>query len=105
MGAAAGALAAVESVTGVRPATCPWHAYSDPDVVAVLRGHRLNETHQFFSSFGDDPPAWLADAVDYYGGLLERVRAAVRRKRQEEAERQRAGGVPSGWVEEGGGRG
>jgi hypothetical protein len=105
-GAATGALAAVESATGVRPETCPWNAYSDPDVVEVLQAHRLNEKHQFFSAFPDnDPPDWLCRAVDIYEAFLDRVRSGVIRKRREDAEKRAASATPAGWVEEGGGRG
>lgn len=104
MGAAAGALAAVESVTGHRPETCPWRAYSDPEVVQVLRAHGLYEDHQFFQA-SPDPPAWLAEAVYFYRAMLDRVRSAVRRKMKEDAERERGARPGPGWVEEGGGRG
>lgn len=103
MGAAAGAIAAVESVTGVRPVTCPWRAYFERDVVEVLHAHRLDEKHQFYAAYGGDPPAWLATAVDLYGALLERVRSVVRRQRREAAERARAQQAPDGWESEGGG--
>lgn len=103
-GAAAGAIAAIASVTGTRPETCPWRAYGDADVQEVLAAHRRDEKHQLYQAYPDfDPPAWLVDAVEYYDTALDRVRASVKKSARIEAEK-RASRAPAGWVEDGGGR-
>lgn len=98
-----GALALVERVTGVRPDGCPWRAYYDPESVQVIRAFAWLDRHQVREFWGDDPPAWMVEALDRYRAMLEAVRFDV--LEQDRKDRSRSSSpTPPGWVMEDGGR-
>lgn len=65
----------MEQLTGEPAEGCPWHAFSDPDVLLVLEAHQHWEQHQAREFWGDDPEWWLVGAVAHYARALEAVRA------------------------------
>ena len=75
--AAVAGLAAVRSVVGVEPPTCPWRAFGDPRVREVLRCFRWYEKGQVREAWGDDPPAWLVQALDIFARALDTARADI----------------------------
>lgn len=82
-------LDAIEASTGERPDACPWWAFHEPDVQAVLQAHDWFESGQLREWWGDDPPYWLVLAVRHYHRQLDLVRAESYRLEAEE--RKRAG--------------
>lgn len=82
----AGELAAIEHVMGERPDGCPWAAFRDPDVVAVLRAYDWHESGQCAEWWGPDPEWWLVEGVREYHRALGRARAdALKVQRQRDA--------------------
>lgn len=62
-------------MTGARPTACAWWGFFDDDVAAVIRAHAWYEKNQGREWWGDDPEAWLVEAVGLYDRVLERCRA------------------------------
>lgn len=76
MGAPARAVLAVfKEVTGHDSPTCPWWAFYEPRVGAVLRAYDWRD--QLSAWWGPDPERWLVDGLQVYRTTLERVRADV----------------------------
>ena len=69
--------ALVEKVTGGESPGCPWRAFYEPQVGAVLRAHDWFEKGQASTWWGPDPERWLIDGVHVYQSALDRVRADV----------------------------
>lgn len=59
-------LGAIESITGVRPHTCPWRALYHPLVIEVADVCALAERGLAMARLGADPAAILLDAVVVY---------------------------------------
>lgn len=69
----------VERVTGTRPHTCPWQAFSDPDVGAVLDLYRMATNGMgahLASVWGMNPPAYLWDGLQHYAHAVAKVQEA-----------------------------
>lgn len=75
--AALGALAAVRTVCGGEPPECPWRAWSDPEVAAVIDAWAAYDKGQLATVIGDDPPHWLVEGVLVFSRALESGRADV----------------------------
>lgn len=75
--AAIGALSVVRDVCGAEPPECPWHAWSDPEVAAVVSAWHWYEKGQLSTLLGDDPPAWIVDGVRVFASALDASRADV----------------------------
>lgn len=75
--AAIGALSVVRTVCGEEPPECPWHAWSDPEVAAVVSAWHWYDKGQLSTLLGDDPPHWLVEGVRVFGSALEAARADV----------------------------
>lgn len=89
-----------EAVTGHRPFGCAWWGFFDPDVADVIAAHAWYEEHQVRELWGDDPEAWLVEALGIYVRALERARAD--RQRRTAAVRAATASAPGdGWQVEG----
>lgn len=75
--AAVASLGAVRHVCGTEPPECPWHAYSDPEVLAVIDAWRWFDKGQLALRLGNDPPRWLVEGVRVFNAALEAARADV----------------------------
>lgn len=71
-------LDAAEASTQVRPATCPWSGFYDPDVRLVrwVHGFWPHLEH----AWGDEPEQWLVEAVAFYHRALEQAARVAREK-------------------------
>lgn len=78
-----GELEAIEAEQGERPTTCPWRAYADSDVVAVIQAYDFWESGQCAEWWGADPEWWLVEAVRYYHRALGTARDAVHKLRRD----------------------
>lgn len=87
---ALGALEVVRSVCGSSPPECPWHAWSDPEVAAVVSAWAWFDKGQLAVPLGDDPPHWLVEGVRAFGAALEAARSDV--QEQERRAREAAHG-------------
>lgn len=76
-GAARAARELVEKVTGhpAESVTCPWSAFSDPDVREVIAAHEFWPAVEFWA--GDDPEWWLIEGLRVYHRALEATRVDV----------------------------
>lgn len=79
-----GELAAIESEHGERPHECPWRAYAERDVIAVLHAHDWWDSGQCAEEWGPDPEWWLVEATRYFHRALETSRAAVDKLRRDQ---------------------
>lgn len=82
-------LSGIERATGGRPEGCPWQAFRDPFVGAVLRAYRWFRSGQLAVAYPDLPAA-LARGLEVYDAALNAVQAYdIREERKRrEAERQ-----------------
>lgn len=81
----------MEKLTGHRPPTCPWRAFSHPLVREVLKIAGLAEKLGA-GAIEDDTPAVVIDALHVYWSAVAAVRnhdAEERRKREEMARKRR----------------
>lgn len=70
-------LEAVRRVCGSTPPECPWHAWSDPEVAAVVSAWTWYDKGQLAMLLGTDPPQWMVEAVREFGRALDASRADV----------------------------
>ena len=76
----------VEKLSGCRATTCPWSAFFDPLVIAVLAAYPYYESGQLAFALGNDPPAVMVEAIECYHTALARVRDAQEVERKAEKE-------------------
>jgi len=81
--ALSGALNAVETTMGLRPPSCPWWAFHDPEVGEVLRAHDWDESGQLREWWGEDPPWRLVEGVGHYRRAQSVARADATRLRRQ----------------------
>jgi hypothetical protein len=67
-------VAGIEHITGHRPPTCPWRAFTTPLVHEVMSVAWAIEDGNLGSAIGVDPPAKLVSAL----GVFERARKATK---------------------------
>lgn len=84
----------IEASTGDRPKTCPWWAFHDPDVSAVLQAYDCiagdeGSDELLRQWWGDDPEYWLVLGLRHFRRVLGLVRAESYRLEAEE--RKKAG--------------
>lgn len=85
-----GANGAIESITGVRPAGCPWRAFYDPLVGEVMQIATLAERGIAMAALGNDPPAILIDALALYERCRSQTSAHwLDQKRKEREQKKR----------------
>lgn len=70
-------LTAVRVVCGSEPPSCPWSAFKEPRVQAVMKAYRWAEKGQVREAWGDDPPYWLKRGLEVFTAALEAARADV----------------------------
>lgn len=80
----------IRELTGYEPHTCPWRAFYDPIVKAVLSLRPLAEDKLIESALGPDPPAVILDAYAMYVRAYNVTRAdeMEHERKQREANRQ-----------------
>ena len=76
-------LTGIERVTGKRPDGCPWKAYEDPFVAAVLDAYPHWKERQLHLVWGHDPPLALMRGLRAYESALNAIRAHDMRERNE----------------------
>lgn len=104
--AAEGVARLIETITGVRPTGCPWRGYYDRECIEVLHAFAWWDKSQSRELLGDDPEAWMLEAIDVYRRVLSAVRNdVIDQDRREFERRAKGGGAPPGWSVEGGGHG
>jgi hypothetical protein len=81
----------VRSVCGVEPPECPWYAWTDPEVVAVVSAWSWYDKGQLATLLGDDPPYWLIEGVRVFAVALEAARADVQEQERRAREVSRGG--------------
>lgn len=86
-----GTLSVIEDVTGHRPPSCPWSAFSDPLVRDVLHAYRFFESGQLSIGIGDDPPARLVEGIALYHTSVQHLQADDIQRRREENKRKGGG--------------
>lgn len=69
-------LSGIERVTGKRPMGCPWKAYEDPFVAAVLDAYPHWKERQLALVWGNDPPLALMRGLRAYESALNAIRAS-----------------------------
>lgn len=77
-----GELGAIESETGERPTTCPWRAFAEADVIAVIQAYDWHESGQCSEWWGADPEWWLVEATRFYHRVSCASRVAVMKMRE-----------------------
>ena len=73
------ALRRLEEITGTRPETCPWQAFTDPEVAAVLDLWRVAQTGSgahLASVLQLNPPHYVWDGLQLYAHAVAKVRDA-----------------------------
>ncbi|UJR81491.1 hypothetical protein [Sandaracinus amylolyticus] len=65
----------------MRPETCPWAGFFDPDVQLVRWAHGFWSAG-LHHAWGDEPESWLVEAVAFYHRALEAAAQAAREKPQ-----------------------
>lgn len=78
-----------EKAVGSSTQGCPWQAYRDPFVGAVLRAYRHWKEHQL-SLLYPCPPHALIVGIEVYDAALNAVQAHDIREEREARERERA---------------
>lgn len=76
-GAVRGELDAIESAMGERPQACPWWAFHEADVIAVLHAYDWHESGQVAEQWGSDPELWLVEATRFYHHSLSKAQSDV----------------------------
>lgn len=79
----------IRRVTGHKPHTCPWRAYSDPLVAEVMQHAWACDPPNLDASLGADPPAILVDAIGHYRMSLLATQGEDAKLRRERLERER----------------
>lgn len=77
-----------EKAVGSSTQGCPWKAYRDPFVGAVLRAYRHWKEHQLGLLY-PDPPAALIAGIEAYDAALNAVQAHDIREEREVREKER----------------
>jgi len=67
----------VRQSCGAEPPECPWNAWSDPEVKAVVNAWQWFDKGQLSALLGEDPPAWILDGVRTFAAALDAARADV----------------------------
>lgn len=76
----------IERVTGKRPMGCPWKAYEDPFVAAVLDAYPHWKERQLHLVWGAEPPLALLRGLRAYESALNAIRAHdIREQNQKRA--------------------
>lgn len=78
----------MRAAVGGEPSGCPWRAFHDPFVGAVLRAYRhwkANQLHLLYR----DPPAALMVGIEVYDAALNAVQAHDLRQEREKREQER----------------
>lgn len=93
----------IESTTGDRSATCPWWAFRDPDVAAVLQAYDCiagdeGSDELLRQWWGDEPEWWLVAGLNHYRRVRSHVRAESYRLADEERKKTkgRRASLPAG---------
>lgn len=73
----------IQKVTGFRPVSCPWRAYSDPLVMEVLSVLWADEHGNLAAAIGPNAPAILVDAIGAMKMAMSLTEAEDRRIREE----------------------
>jgi len=87
-------LAGIEKASGARPDTCPWQAFRDPFVAAVLRASRWKRDRQLAMLTGPHAPAALARGIEIYETALNATKSHDLREEAEERKRERERNTP-----------
>lgn len=61
--------------TGDKPTMCPWRAFADPFVGAVIDAYPLFESGQLSLALGADPPWVIMRGVLHYDRTIKRMHA------------------------------
>lgn len=77
-----------EKAVGSSTQGCPWQAFRDPFVGAVLRAYRHWKEHQLALLYRD-PPHALMVGIEVYDSALNAVQAHDIREDREQRERER----------------
>lgn len=81
----------VESITGVRPMSCPWRSFFDPVVKAVIGVAILADENLGLAVLDDETPALITDALPIYihAKLATRSHDMEEDRKKREAKRKR----------------
>lgn len=79
----------IDRVTGFKPPTCPWRAFSDPLVAETMDLALWIDPPNLAAVVGENTPAILVDALACYRRALVATQSEDRRLRYEKLERER----------------
>ena len=82
-------LRSCEAASGERPTACPWRAFADPYVSAVIRAHRWWKVGELTTRYGDRVPERIAWGVEVYDAALNAVQVHDMREDREQREMER----------------